>query len=124
MRIKPLLAAFLVLLPVVAFADDSPVLGRWTETLPNGKHMVTEFTPTTLSSTPTDDKGALLVQPNVFAVSYKPLGHSDKGDSYEVDFDADKGKKKGGLMLFLKDRDSMLMDFPGMGAHNLTRVKP
>jgi hypothetical protein len=102
-----------VLTTVAHAADPKLVFGRWIEKFPNGNGMVTEFTPTQMLSYTVDAYGQRTKSVGQLAVTYKDLDPTTIG----VDFQGG-----GGIMLVVKDKDSILMDFPGMGAHTLTRM--
>jgi hypothetical protein len=90
-------------------------MGTWIEKFPNGSGMVTVFAPDSISAYPAAPDGHALQAPFTAKVSYKDLGPDDVG----VEFD---GPDRGGLLLHWKSADVLIMDFPGQGAHELTRV--
>jgi hypothetical protein len=111
--------AFLVIalfaLPAPAHAaDPATVYGGWIEKLPTGNSMVTEFTPTQMTSYRLDAAGNKDMEMPRFSVSYKDLSPTTIG----VDFQG-----SGGVMLIIKDSKTLVMDFPGQGARTLTRFE-
>jgi hypothetical protein len=103
----------------------NPLIGKWIEKFANGNAMVTEFTPTTISSTPMDAAGKPQGAPRKAEVSYR-LVHSgrDLGQEYAIDFKGTNGQPGGGILAYLKNSDSVILDFPGLAAHPMTRLKP
>jgi hypothetical protein len=116
-RLGPMLAicALLALTTEANAADPNQLIGKWIEHLPNGSGLITEFTATTISSYPIDKSGKAIGSPLPMKVAYKDLG-----DSIGVDF-ADGGR---GVMVLVKDPNDIVLDFPGLGAHQLTRTSP
>jgi len=109
------LAAVLLGLPRLAdAADPTAIYGRWAEKLPNGNSMVTEFGPALMDSYMQDASGQKGKEVGRSTVSYKNLSPTTVG----VDFQGG-----GGIMLTIKDPKTLLMDFPGMGAHTLTKLE-
>ena len=96
-------------------ADPASVMGKWIERLPNGRGMVTEIAPHSISYYPVDQAGTAQGAPSQSAVTYKDLG----GDLVGVDF---AGADGSGIMLQRTGANSLTMDFPGVGAHKLTRI--
>jgi hypothetical protein len=92
--------------------DPSELFGKWAEKFRNGAQMVTEFTPTSISYYPVDasDKPGTASKPQ--DVTYRDLG-----ETIAIDF-----KGGGGIKAMIKDHDSMVLIFPGMGSHTLTRL--
>ena len=107
----------LVVSGVARAADPSSVLGKWIERFPNGKGMVSEFGSDTIVSYPVDESGKPSEPVNKAAVSYEDLG----GDLVGVQF---SGASTSAIMLQRTDAESLTMDFPGVGAHKLTRLTP
>jgi hypothetical protein len=95
-------------------ANIDLLFGRWIEKFENGTGMVMEFTPTAISSVPMDASGKAAEPPTVMEVSYRDLG-----DGIAIEF-----KGGGGLMAVVKGRQTMLLVFPGMGSHQLSRLEP
>jgi hypothetical protein len=95
-------------------AIPSTVFGKWIERFPDGNGMVTEFTPAQVSSYPVDSFGKPTAAPTAMQVTYVDLG----GPMVGVAFSGG-----GGAMVAEKTIDAITLDFPGIGAHELTRVK-
>ena len=95
--------------------EDNPLIGKWIQKLKLGS-MVTEFTPTTISSTPADLDGKLLKKPEPMRVWYR------RSDNYMLILFTEKGDE--GIMARLEGPDSLLLILPGMGAHQLQRMSP
>jgi hypothetical protein len=95
-------------------ADPNLILGRWIEKFPNGTGMVTEFTARSLESYTVDATGQRAKDVGKFAVSYRSLDASTVG----VDFQGSAG----GVLVLVKDHDTIVLDFPGTGAHTLKRL--
>jgi hypothetical protein len=93
--------------------DPNTIFGRWIEKFPNGAGMVTDFTLQSMQSYSVDPAGKRLKDVGKFAVSYRNLGRS----TIAIDFQGG-----GGVMVLVKDRDTIILDFPGMGAHTLKRL--
>jgi hypothetical protein len=101
-------------LSVPAFAaEPSAIMGKWIERFANGKGMVTEFLPNAISSYPVDEAGKPRHEPQKLPVKYKDLGNQE----FSITFG-----DGGGILLHLTSVDSATLDFPGVGAHNLTRL--
>src|SRR5579883_209542 len=97
-------------------ADPNQIIGQWIERFANGNGIVTEFAADTISSRPVDAAGKSLPSsslPPPMKVTYKDLGH----DAVGIDFGGG-----GGIMVFIKGPNTIVLDFPGMGAHLLTRL--
>jgi hypothetical protein len=115
MRVHTLTAFFgLFFIQAANAADPAGLIGKWVEHLRNGAAMITEFTPTTISFYAVDPTGKPNTEPKPQDVTYKDLG-----DSIAIEF-----KGGGGIMAMMKDQQSMVLIFPGMGSHSLTRVQP
>jgi hypothetical protein len=115
MRMHTLTALFgLLFIQAANAADPTQLIGKWVEHLRNGAAMITEFTPTTISFYAVDPSGKPSIEPKPQEVTYKDLG-----ETIAIEF-----KGGGGLMAMMKDRQSMVLIFPGMGSHSLTRVQP
>ena len=113
-------------LSFAALADvGNPLIGKWVEKFANGASMQTEFTTTSISSTPMDAAGKPSGSTITAQVTYKNLGHNEKmGDGYSIDFVTPDGKPAGpGIMGYLKTPDALELDFPSASTHNLKRVK-
>jgi hypothetical protein len=95
-------------------AVPSTVFGKWIERFPDGNGMVTEFTPAQVSSYPVDSFGKATAAPTAMPVTYVDLG----GPMVGVAFSGG-----GGAMVAEKTTDAITLDFPGIGAHELTRMK-
>jgi hypothetical protein len=76
--------------------------------------MVTEFTPAQVSSYPVDSLGKATAAPTAMPVTYVDLGGPMVGVSFSGG---------GGAIAAEKTADALTLDFPGIGAHELTRVK-
>lgn len=125
LKFSSTIGSLLLLFALVAHAGDiNPILGKWEENRPNGSKMVWEFTATTIAFTPIDASGKQAKPPNKADISYKKLGRSELGEGYGIEFKSENGKPGGGIMAFVKDSNTMLLDFPGVGAHKLIRVQP
>ena len=74
--------------------------------------MVMEFTPTSISFYAIDPSGQRTIEPKPQDVTYKDLG-----DTIAINF-----KGGGGIMAMIKDQQSMVLIFPGMGSHPLVRM--
>ena len=113
LRISSILVMFVVAVATneALASDQSDLMGRWAERLPNGAAMITVFSPSNISTfvETTDHKEKPVGQPQ--EVTYKTFK-----DSINVEF-----KGGGGIVVVLKDHDHASMLFPGMGSHNLTR---
>lgn len=83
--------------------------------LPNGKGMVTEFSPGSIVSYPVDETGKPSGPPDKRVVTYKDLG----GESVAISF-SDGGP---GIMVLPQGKDNLTMDFPGLAAFKLVRLK-
>jgi hypothetical protein len=111
-----LLALGLALTPALpALADPSQIFGKWVELGPNGAEMVTEITATTISSYGLDEAGRRVGKDNKFPVTYKDLNPS----TIQVNF-----QSGGGILVHIQDKDTIVMDFPGVGTHTMTRDNP
>jgi hypothetical protein len=95
-------------------AVPSTVFGKWIERFPDGNGMVTEFTPAQVSSYPVDSLGKATAAPTAMPVTYVDLG----GPMVGVAFSGG-----GGAIAAARTADAITLDFPGIGAHELTRVK-
>ena len=95
-------------------AIPSTVFGKWIERFPDGNGMVTEFTPAQVSSYPVDSFGKPTAAPTAMPVTYVDLGGPMVGVSFSGG---------GGAIAAEKTADAITLDFPGIGAHELTRVK-
>jgi hypothetical protein len=114
-RIPALTALFsLFIIRAAHAADPTQLIGKWVEHLRNGAAMITEFTPNTISFYAVDPSGKPNTEPKPQEVTYKDLGQT-----IVIEF-----KGGGGLMAMMKDQQSMVLIFPGMGSHSLTRVQP
>jgi hypothetical protein len=107
------------------FAANNGVqlLGKWVENLSNGGTMIVEFTETTLSFTPIDASGRTLKPTNTSEVTFKQLGISDAGESISITFKDKNGNPSGGILAIVKSENKIVLDFPGVGVHLLTRAK-
>jgi len=96
-------------------ADPATIMGKWIERLPDGRGMVTELAPDSITYYAVDQAGKPLGGPTKTTATYKDLG----GDLVGVQF---PGAAASGVMFARTGPDSLTMDFPGMGAHNLVRL--
>ncbi len=100
----------------VAHADQpTAIFGKWIEKYPDGAGMVTEFADASISSYPVDRDGRPLGAPTRLAVTYDDLGGPMIGVSFHGG---------GGALIARKSDDAMTLDVPGVGAHELAKVKP
>jgi hypothetical protein len=97
---------------VARATEPSQLFGKWIEKLPSGAQMVTEFMPTSISFYPVDRSGKAGAKSKPQDVTYRDLGQT-----IAIDF-----RGGGGIMAIIKDRDSAVLIFPGMGSHSLTRM--
>jgi hypothetical protein len=95
-------------------AIPSSVYGKWIERFPDGNGMVTEFTPAQVSSYPVDSSGKATAAPTAMPVTYVDLGGPMVGVAFQGG---------GGAVAAATTADALTLDFPGVGAHELTRVK-
>lgn len=99
-----------------AHADQpAAIFGKWIEKFPNGNGMVTEFADASISSYPVDRDGRPLGAPTTMTVTYDDLGGAMIGVSFQGG---------GGAIVARKTQDAITMDLPGVGAHELEKVKP
>jgi hypothetical protein len=96
-------------------ADPGLLSGSWVERLPNGASMVTEFASSTIYSYALDPSGKRLPAGNKMNVTYRDLDRSSIG----IDFQGG-----GGFMVIVKDPQTIILDFPGVGVHQLTKLQP
>jgi hypothetical protein len=96
----------------VRAADINELYGKWFQRFPNGNAIATEFTPTTIATfaVAKDGKEGPIGSPQ--QVTYSDAN----GSTISVNF-----KGGGGLMVVLKDHDTIIVDFPGLAARTLTR---
>jgi hypothetical protein len=95
-------------------AIPSTVYGKWIERYADGAGMVTEFSAAQVSSYPVDSFGRATAAPTAMPVTYVDLGGPMVGVSFSGG---------GGAVAAEKGADSITLDFPGIGAHELTRLK-
>ncbi len=108
------IVAISALLSNFCMAEDvNNILGKWIERFPNGNGMVTEFTANTISFYPVDEHNTPQQKPSSMAVTYKDLG-----ETIGVNFQGG-----GGVIILPKDMDNIALDFPGVSARFLTRMK-
>jgi hypothetical protein len=118
MRILPILlgVAATALFASAAHADvPAAIFGKWIEKFPGGGGMVTEFADASISSYPVDRDGRPLGAPTRMPVTYDDLGGPMIGVSFEGG---------GGAIVARKSQDAITLDLPGVGAHELAKVKP
>jgi len=94
-------------------SDPAQIFGKWVQKLKNGASMIIEFTPTTISFYAVDQSGNQKSQPNMQEITYRDLG-----ESISIDF-----KGGGGIMAIVKDQQTVVIDFPGLTAFEVTRLQ-
>ncbi len=104
--------------------DANPLLGTWEQSRPNGAKMVWEFTATTITFTLIDPSGIQAEPGSRTAVSYRKLERSERGEGYGIVFTDTTGEPGIDMTAFIKDPDTMLLDFPAYGPLELIRVQP
>lgn len=102
-------------LSLPAMADPAQIFGKWVEEGPNGTEMVTEFTATTAWSYGLDQFGQRVGNNARFPVTYKDLNPST------IEVDSRTGDK---IILHIRDKNTIDMEFPGVGMHMMTRDNP
>jgi hypothetical protein len=95
-------------------ADPATVMGNWIEKLPNGASMLVDLAPNSISFQPVSASGKPAGDAQTAKVTYKALD----GDFVAVVF----GDGSSGVMIQRKSADAIVLDFPGVGAHQLTRL--
>jgi hypothetical protein len=95
-------------------ADPNSIFGRWIEKLPNRTGIVTEFKPQSIESYSVDRAGHRVKEVGNFSVSYLNLSLSTIGVVFPG------GGRS--ILILVKSRDTIVLDFPGMGAHTLKRL--
>jgi hypothetical protein len=118
MKVCPILlaAAAAVALAGAAHADQpAAIFGKWIEKFPDGQGMVTEFANASISSYPVDRDGHALAVPTRMQVTYDDLGGPMIGVSFHGG---------GGAIVARRSQDAITLDFPGVGAHELAKMKP
>jgi hypothetical protein len=98
-----------------ANANPAQIYGRWVEEGSNGAEMVTEFTARSISSYGLDPSGNRVGKDNRSPVTYKDVDPS----TVQVNF-----QTGGGLLVHIQDKDTITVDFPGMGSRMMTRDNP
>jgi len=110
---------FLLLLGMFAgtagAVEPGALIGKWIERFANGNGMVTEFTATTLVSYPVDAAGKPMSSGPPSPVTYRALD----ANTIKVEFGGGAG-----ILVLIKDPNTLELDFPGMGAHRLVRMGP
>ncbi|HTW34014.1 MAG TPA: hypothetical protein VMD53_05290 [Rhizomicrobium sp.] len=96
-----------------AAAGPAQIFGKWVETGPNGTEMVTEFTATTAWSYGLDPSGNRVGNSTRFPVTYKDI------DPSTIQVDTSAGDR---FLLHIRNDDTIVMEFPGVGVHTLTRA--
>ena len=96
-------------------ASPESIWGKWIQTFPKGGGMVTEFTQTSISSYPVDSAGKPLKTASTQNVTYRDLGQNIVG----IDFSGG-----GGIMALKSGVDTLTMDFPGLAAFTIVKLKP
>ncbi len=97
-----------------AAADSVVIMGRWIERLPDGRGVVSEFGPNSLTTYPVDARGAPTGPSQQWTVFYRDVGGDDLVLAY-----SDGG---GNLNIHKKGADAITIEFPGVGSHDLTRL--
>ena len=118
MRAFPILlgVAAAVALAGAAHADQpAAIFGKWIERFPDGQGMVTEFADASISSYPVDRDGHQIGAPTRMQVTYNDLG----GPMIGVSFSGG-----GGAIVARTSPEAITMDLPGVGAHELAKMKP
>jgi hypothetical protein len=95
-------------------ADPAMLYGKWIEVFPNGNGMVTEFTASSIAHYPVDAARGPTETARQDDVTYADV---DAG-TIRINF-----KGGGGLLVVIKDANTVMLDFPGMGAHRLVRMQ-
>ena len=99
-----------------AFASQpAAIMGTWIRSFPNGKGMVTEFSPNAINSYPVDETGKIAGPQMKLPTTYKD------GDGNVVLVSSSDGKPF--LMVMSVDKNHIKMDFPGQAAFDLTRLQ-
>lgn len=96
-------------------ADPNVIFGQWVQKFPNGNAIVTDFEPNSMESYNVDANGkrGTDVGRGKYQVTYKDRGQSIIGVNL-----SDGGM----IFIIVKDQDTILLDFPGLGAHVLKRL--
>jgi hypothetical protein len=118
MKVLPILlgvAAAALVAGTVQADVPAAIFGKWIEKFPNGDGMVTEFADASISSYPVDRDGRPLGAPTRMPVTYDDLGGPMIGVSFQGG---------GGAIVARKSQDAITLDLPGVGAHELAKVKP
>ena len=118
MRAIPILLGVAAAMAVAGAAHaDQPaaIFGKWIEIFPNGQGMVTEFADASISSYPVDRDGHATAVPTRMQVTYDDLGGPMIGLSFHGG---------GGAIVARRNQDAITLDFPGVGAHELAKMKP
>jgi hypothetical protein len=100
---------------VAEAADPARLYGKWIERFANGNGMVTELTASSISSYTVDREGQPTSEPHPTKVSCKEV---DAG-TFLLDFGDGTG-----FLVHVQDDQTIVLDFPGMGAHRLVRLSP
>ena len=110
---SPELASALPLHPAAA-ADPRQLVGKWGgEKAANGNRMVFEFTPTTIASYGIDSTGKRLGD----VTPARDVSYKDRGDAIAIEF-----KDGSGITASIKDAKTIVLNLPGMGTRELTRL--
>jgi hypothetical protein len=118
MKISPILlgvAAAVALGGAVHADQPAAIFGKWIEKFPDGNGMVTEFADASISSYPVDRDGRPSGEPTRMTVTYDDLGGPMIGVSFEGG---------GGAIVSRRSQDAITLDLPGVGAHELAKLKP
>ena len=76
-----------------------------------------------MSFFPVDANGKPTATANKIETSYRSLGRSRDGtETFGIELKNPDGKVGPSMMAFVKDRNNVVLDFPGMGATRLTRL--
>jgi hypothetical protein len=119
---KALVFAVLLASSVAHAGGPQQFFGRWEEKHELGS-MVVAFSAKNVSQSQLDSSGKPIRLPLVYSVTYQKLGPVGGKETFGVNFKSPDGKPGGGIMVIVQDANHILMDFPGVGAHPLERLK-
>jgi hypothetical protein len=95
-------------------ADPASLSGKWIEKFANGNGMVTEFSAAAIAYYPVDASGKATESPRENVATYRDL------DPKTIRVELQGG---GGILIRIQDKNTIQMDFPGMAAHRLVRLR-